>query len=227
MRELRISKSRLGGVKNLIWGLFILWTVFVSLALFWIILRKKHELFELAYLQAESAFKKDLVDRQWAAKHGGVYVPITEQTQPNLYLSHLEERDIETPSGRKLTLMNPAYMTRQINEIGAASYDLRGHITSLNPIRPENAPDTWETQALQAFDQGAMEVTSIEIIDEKKYMRLMRPLITEQSCLRCHQEQGYQLGELHGGLSVSVPIAPLRVIARGDTQSLLMCSLGR
>jgi len=37
-----------------------------------------------------------------------------------------------------------------------------GHITSLNPIRPGNAPDPWETQALKSFEKGAQQVNSVE-----------------------------------------------------------------
>ena len=87
------------------------------------------------------------------AGHGGVYVPATEETPRNPYLSHIYERDITTPSGRPLTLVNPAYMTRQVFTLGQIQYGLQGHITSLHPLRPQNAPDPWETQALQSFEQ--------------------------------------------------------------------------
>jgi diguanylate cyclase (GGDEF)-like protein len=38
----------------------------------------------------------------------------------------------------------------------------------------------------------------------------MRPFITEKSCLGCHAAQGYRLGDIRGGISLSVPMAPLR-----------------
>lgn len=214
------SKTRLRVLRNYFWALLVLWTVLVGLILFWNLLHQIHETFEVVYIQAQSALEKDIVYRQWTAMHGGVYVPLTEQTRPNPYLSHVEERDIETPSGRKLTLMNPAYMTRQVHEMGAASYGLRGHITSLDPIRPANAADLWETEALKAFEQGAMEASSVEKIDEGEYLRLMRPLITEQGCMKCHAEQGYKVGDLRGGISVSVPMAPIQAIARGHALTL-------
>jgi PAS domain S-box-containing protein len=40
-------------------------------------------------------------------------------------------------------------------------------------------------------------------------MRLMRPFRTEASCLKCHEEQGYREGDIRGGISVAVPIAPI------------------
>ncbi len=96
-------------------------------------------------------FEKDVIYRRWNADHGGVYVPVTQKTKPNPYLDDLE-RDIITPLGKKLTKVNPAYMTRQVHELALKSNGVRGHITSLNPIRPANAPDPWETQALKAFE---------------------------------------------------------------------------
>ena len=139
--------------------------------------------------------------------HGGTYAPVTETTKPNLYLKNLEERDIYTPSGRLLTLINPAYMTRQVYEIAEEDYPIKGHLTSLNPIRPENAPSPWEIEALESFKKGATEYRSLSGTGEEEYYRLMWPLFAEKSCLKCHAEQGYKEGDLKGGISVSVPLA--------------------
>ncbi len=216
------SKTRWNVLRNYLWTILILWTVFVGMVLFWSLYQHKFETIEAARVHARSAFEKDMVYRRWAAMHGGLYVPVTEWTPPNPHLVSIEERDITTPSGIRLTLMNPAYMTRQVHEIGAQQYGLRGHITSLNPIRPANVADAWETEALHAFEQGVTEVSSIEEIDNEDYMRLMSPMVAEQSCLKCHAEQGYKLGELRGGISVSVPMAPLQAIARGHMADLAL-----
>lgn len=165
---------------------------------------------EFARVEARAAFEKDLVYRRWAAGHGGIYVPVTKETPPNPYLANVPERDITAPDGRPLTLMNPAYMTRQVHELAREQYGIRGHITSLNPLRKENAPDPWETEALKAFAGGAKEASSISPIDGKPYMRLMRPMFVEDRCLKCHARQGYKTGEIRGGISTSVPMEPFR-----------------
>ncbi len=82
-----------------------------------------------------NSYNKELAFRSWAAIHGGVYVPVTAETPPNPYLAHLPERDITTPSGKQLTLMNGAYMTRQVQELSERQYGHKGHTTSLKPIR--------------------------------------------------------------------------------------------
>src|SRR4030042_5614527 len=190
----------------------VLWTVIIAASLIWSLIRTKEETLEGAYIQAHISYVKDILYRRWNARRGGVYVPVTEETQPNPYLSDVPERDLITPSGRYLTLINPAYMTRQVYELMKENYGVRGHITSLNQIRPENKPDTWETQALRAFESGKTEISSIEKIEGKEYFRLMHPFVTEENCLKCHAKQGYKEGAIRGGISVSIPMEPLRAI---------------
>jgi PAS domain S-box-containing protein len=151
------------------------------------------------------SFQKDLVYRKWAALHGGVYVPTSDHAHPNPYLANIPDRDVETTSGKKLTLINPAYMTRQVHELGMKEYGLIGHITSLNPLRPENAPDEWERKALLDFQNGSKDVWSVEQMGDRKYFRYMSPMLVESSCIKCHGHQGYKEGDLRGGISVSVP----------------------
>jgi len=162
-----------------------------------------------ALATARACIEKDLVFRRWAAGHGGVYVPVSDKTPPNPWLK-VPERDITTPSGRRLTLMNPAYMTRQIFEIGQSSANApQGHITSLKSIRPENAPDPWEARALAAFEAGLAEFGEFMVMDGKPVYRYMRPLNSEKTCLKCHAAQGYREGAVRGGISIAIPTAGL------------------
>lgn len=190
----------------LIWFLFF-WTIAILLSLIWNIIAIRNTALEISLGHARESFNKDLLVRRWNASHGSVYVPVTEKTKPNSYLS-ISERDILTPSGRQLTMVNPAYMTRQLYEMALESGDRIGHITSLNSIRPENRPDEWETEALRRFEDGKTEVYSIIEQNGKDYLRLMRPLQTEKACLICHAQQGYSEGMIRGGISVMVPVPP-------------------
>lgn len=196
-------------------GIILIWTLFIVSALVWNYTTEKEGTHEAARIQARAAFDKDVLYRRWNAEHGGVYAPVSQSTQPNPYLK-VPERDIETQAGTRLTKINPAFMTRQVHEIAMQTSGVKGHITSLNPIRPENAADEWETRALRAFNSGAEEISSVELINGEKYMRLMRPLVTEQGCLKCHTEQGYQLGDIRGGISVAVPLSPLVAIEKAS-----------
>lgn len=202
--------------------LVVAWTVIVVLGAA-VHLRQVHrDMLELVRIQAVDSFDKDLVHRRWAAGYGGVYVPVTEETPPNPHLAHVEGRDLVTTSGLELTLVNPAYITRMVHELGQEQYGHRGHITSLNPLRPENSPDLWEAGALRAFEDGETEVVEVAKIGGEEYMRLMRPMMTKERCLKCHAHQGYKVGEIRGGISVSVPMAPIWSIMKVQLGAVTM-----
>lgn len=110
-----------------------------------------------------SFFKEIETTRLWNAKHGGVYVPVTETTQPNPYLD-TPHRDVITLDGLHLTKINPSFMTRQISEIAEKNSNIRYHITSLNPIRPGNVADEWEKRALKQFQEGVKEI--VQLVDQ-------------------------------------------------------------
>lgn len=199
--------------KTFLWVLMLAWVTIILGSLVWDWKQTDHFILELAQKEAQSHFDKDLLFRRWISLHGGVYVPPTKETPPNPYLNFLPERDVATTAGMSLTLINPAYMTRQVYELAAEQQGVLGHITSLNPIRPENRPDEWERQALLAFEQGSKETTSLETLNGQFYFRFMRPLLTESSCLKCHGYQSYKLGDVRGGISVAVPFAPYQKVA--------------
>jgi len=193
---------------------FLLMAACWTLAIFalggWNYYQARQAALENARTAARHSFGKDLTFRRWAAAHGGVYVPTSKTTPPNPHLAHLAERDIQTPSGRRLTLVNPAYMIRQVHTLADRDFGVRGHLTSLMPLRPDNAPDSWETAALKRLEQGQAEEWSLERLDDGPYLRLMRPIVMEQGCLKCHGRQGFKVGAVRGGISVSVPWEPYR-----------------
>jgi signal transduction histidine kinase len=187
---------------TLAWSLVVI--VLIIIGLFYI----KEENMERARDEARSNFKKDQALRLWIASHGGIYVPRTQKTPGNKYLSNVSERDISTSSGRQLTLMNPAYAMRQIADMYYEKAGVKAHITGLKYFRPETAPDGWEKAALHSFNKGADEACEITDIDRQPFMRLMRPMFTEENCLKCHGHQGYKIGDVRGGVSVAVSMQP-------------------
>jgi len=198
------------------WGIIVLWSVIVGMLFLFSYKSIEKEFSALARLEAIASYNKDTVYRRWATMHGGVYVPITAETPSNPYLN-VPEHDISTPSGKRLTLVNPAYMTRQVHELGEKQYGLQGHITSLKPLNPGNVPDSWESEALKSFEIGNSEVVSIQTIKGEPYLRLIRPFITEEGCLKCHRHQGYKVGDVRGGISLAVPMGPYLSAAKRRT----------
>ena len=189
------------------WLLIVIWTIIIICLLALDFLQTGWVQREMAKTEARANFNKDQAFRFWSSKHGGVYVPINSRTPQNPFLSHVPERDITTESGKALTLMNPAYMLRQMLEEYENLFGVHGHITSLKHYRPETAPDEWERTALLAFERGDKEVLEFTEIEGTPYLRLMRPMIAKKSCLKCHVNQGYKVGDVRGGVSVSVPMS--------------------
>lgn len=207
------------------WGIVLVWSALSGILLVIGIGQARRQAFEQAKAEANGALDKDSAYRNWAAVHGGVYVPLTAGTLPSLYLTNIPERNISTPSGRRLTLVPPPQMTREVYEMAAAGYGQRGHITSLNPLRPENRPDAWEATALQSFNHGGTEYSGTVDMGGEPYFRLMRALITKKECLKCHAVQGYKEGDVRGGVSVSIPLSPYLSTMRGSV-SILAASYG-
>jgi two-component system sensor histidine kinase/response regulator len=174
---------------------------------------------------ARNMFRMVVLTRAWNAKHGGVYVPVNNDLQPNPYLDH-PRRDLVTTDGQRLTMVNPAFMTRLLSELAEQQQQAAFHITSLKPIRPANTPDEWESHALQAFEAGEKE--RIEVLPGAKgrQLRYMAPLIVAKPCLVCHEKQGYREGDIRGGISVSLPFQPVEAAMQPAQRQTTLAHLG-
>ena len=197
------------------------WSVMVVGSLTWGLHQQAHHVLESAMVAARTNVNKDISFRKWATSHGGVYVPPTEQTPPNPYLT-VPHRDVFTTTGTPLTLMNPAYMLREMQQNFGDDYGTTSRITSLKPLNPANAPDPWQAKALSRFAQGAKELKEVQYLEGQLSLRLMRPLIVESACLQCHAHQGYKLGDIRGGIDSSLPLAPFLERAKTGSTSLAL-----
>ena len=103
-------------LRTALWGIAVVWTVLLAAALVISLRLLDHGTIETANSLAMAAFEKDIHYCRWVAGLGGIYARQTETTPPNPYLD-VPERDITTPSGTSLTLINPAYMTRLVHEL--------------------------------------------------------------------------------------------------------------
>ncbi|MBU1564640.1 MAG: DUF3365 domain-containing protein [Proteobacteria bacterium] len=153
--------------------------------------------------QARMLYKQILLTRQWAADHNGLFVLEGKGVEANPYLELPEVRDSQ---GNTFFLRNPAMITRELSVY--AKKDGLGHfrVTSLKPVNPQNAPDDFEKAALNAFAEGADEIIDVDNTDLGRVVRFIAPLRVSDSCLGCHARHGYALGDIRGGLSITIPI---------------------
>jgi len=212
-RESLLKPARL--LKKYIWIIALSWTILLLILAAWDLIRIQEHAENMMRREARVHFKWMVIFREWNASHGGVYVPVTERTPPNPYLK-IEERDITTPSGKALTLMNPAYMTRMLYEQYEDQAGIIGHMTSLKLLNPDNAPDSWERASLVDFKRGVKERMEFTEIASEPYLRFMKPLFIKEICLKCHGAQGYKVGDVRGGISISIPVKSYLAYKSGE-----------
>jgi len=192
-------------VRFIVAGFFLLLTILFGLSLFNNLQQINKSYLDIAEVSANALFIEILSTRKWNASHGGVYVIENEKIKPNPYLKD-KMRDITTNKGLKLTKINPAFMTRMISSILLKEKGISFHITSLNPLNPNNKADPWEQKALKNFERGIKKMTLLTVTNPPIF-RYIEPLKTEKSCLNCHAIQGYKLGDIRGGISINLPFA--------------------
>ncbi len=114
----------------------------------------------------------------------------------------------------------PAVFGARVASRFAASTGIGLKQTSLTPRNPSNAPDAFETAALQEFADPAYprEKVISEVTTKSRALRLMFPLYATRRCLVCHGEpkgeqdktgyprEGLRLGQNAGAISVVIPL---------------------
>ena len=82
-------------------------------------------------------------------------------------------------------------------------------MTSDDPLRPANAPDGWERDALASFKHGASE--RIELLESSSggQFRYMAPLQVDRNAWAAMRFRGEQLGDVRGGISVNIDATSL------------------
>lgn len=190
------------------WIKLMAWTALVAIAALFYYNEHSKEVIELAKNTAKTALNKDLATREWIISHGGVYVPINNKTPSSPWLSHVPERDIHTPSQKALTLMNSSYVLRQMMEDYGTLYGEKTRISSLKPLNPGNKANLWEEKALRYLQANPTKTDFYELYqsNEGDYIRMMIPMLVEKSCLKCHTPSENKIGDIRGGISISVPL---------------------
>jgi len=167
--------------------------------------------------QAQTHFYDQVNTRKWNAQYNGVYVKPQKNQKPNPYLKN---NTLYVDKNLTLIKINPAWMTRQFSELSTIK-DFHFRITSLNPLNPNNRANNFEKRALKKFsDSKIREYYEVNIDNTFNYMGALE---TTQSCLACHQHQGYQLGDVRGGISINLDSSEYwKVSSSVKNQALIM-----
>lgn len=212
--------------KKFSWIALSIWTILVLFAAYFYNSTHSQEIIELAKNTAKTALNKDLASREWVISHGGVYVFADNKTPPSPWLSHVPERDIKLHSKNStLTLMNSSYVLRQMMENYGTLYGEKTRISSPKPLNPANKSDDWEEKALLHLKNNVGQANFYELHEDKTgpFIRMIIPMYVEKSCLKCHSPLENKIGDIRGGISISVP---LKAFIEMTQQSLINTFIG-
>ncbi len=185
---------------------------------------RQHDLiYGQAEQQARMLHRQVLLTRQWVADHHGVYVIQTKRDQPNPFL---DAPAIQDSTGQAYVKRNPAMVTRELSEYASRDGWCKFRVTSLKPINPANTPDAFERAGLKRIEEnGEKEIIAIENGPQGRTLRYIAPLKIEASCLGCHARHGYKLGDIRGGLSITIPIGWADEMITENTHSIILYAL--
>jgi len=147
--------------------------------------------------QAQTHFQSQSSTREWNDQYLGVYVRSQKILKPHPYLPF---NTLKTDEHEMLFRVNHASMARQLSEISNQK-SFKFHLTSLNPLNPENKAGKFEKKALEYIEKNNLKEYYEFNKDNFKYLGA---ILTEQKCLECHAHQGYNVGDVRGGLSVTL-----------------------
>ena len=214
IRRINVNGGVIVVVTNPRIGLFalvlaVLWTLLIGGMTLWSFNQEEQTTINLATAQAHLHYEKDMALLAWVANRGKVYVSVSDDFQPEPRLSHIDERDLTTPSGISLTLVNPLRMIRPVDKGSEYHEGLASRVISLTSQHQEYRPDEWESAALEQLEEGAEEVVEIVDIEGRPQLRLLHPILMRETCLACHHEEADKEGQVVGASSIILPMKRL------------------
>lgn len=181
-------------------------TLTAALLVSFFVLAQQQERLIMGQIEREARvlFKQVVITRAWIADHGGVFIEKLPGMKRSPYLA---DDEISDRGGKQYLLKTPAMITKELSRYAQEQGLYWFHITSLKLTNPENAPDDFERAAIASFERGdAQELFSVQKVDRKPFLRYIAPLYVEDGCMRCHQHQGYRIGDIRGAISITIPI---------------------
>ncbi len=210
------------------WKFFGLTTIFLVtvFAVLFLFLSQKQEalILEQVEKQAIILHRQIVLTRKWVSDHGYILVAGGAADHAG---SSSKGDPLEKISGEVYTRITPAALTRQLSDHASRNRLYSFNLTNFNGINPENIPDQFEARAISEFRSGrSTAVSQIETKQGRYLFRYAAPLIIEESCLKCHNDGRFKVGDIGGCISVLIPFDETRAAIRADNISLFLGMTG-
>jgi signal transduction histidine kinase len=190
-----------------------------ALLYFWVARQQRRMIMAQVEKQAVILHKQLTLTRQWVSNHN--YILVAGDLRDDA--SHfLESPTVSDQTGTVYTKITPAMLTRHLSEFARKESLYHFDLTNIDGLNPANQPDPFEADAIQRFRQGRTEgVSRVESHGDQALFRYAAPLYISQSCLACHQQQGVDVGDIGGCISVLIPFESTRAAIARNNLSLL------
>ncbi|MBW1980758.1 MAG: DUF3365 domain-containing protein [Deltaproteobacteria bacterium] len=190
----------------------------------WISVQHEQQSLDQIRTQARALARQIVLTRQWISDCGGVMVLRRSRGAQNT-VCYYDDR-LETSRGT-YQRFTPAMVTKKLSQYSQRQDMYQFHLASLNPLNPDNRPDDFEKRALEMFQrEGLTEVSAFKGQGQEQRFFYMVPLRMDDTCLECHQQQGFTRGAVGGGLSVILPIGKMRAAVGRDQLKLAVAGVG-
>jgi PAS domain S-box-containing protein len=104
--------------------------------------------------------------------------------------------------------------------------DIEYQVVSSRPRNPQNLADPWETRALADFSRPQDYLFERQDSQAAPLFRYIGPVFMQENCLPCHGYEDSKVGDLRGGISVTVDARPIYAEQAGHRQWILYTHLG-
>ncbi|MEJ2692602.1 MAG: ATP-binding protein [Candidatus Thiodiazotropha sp.] len=104
--------------------------------------------------------------------------------------------------------------------------DIEYRMVSSRPRNPENMADSWEKRALSGFSKPEDFRFERQDSEAKQMFRYIGPVFMQANCLPCHGYEHVKVGDLRGGISVTINARPIYAEQAGDRKWVLATHLG-
>jgi len=200
----------------------VIFTIGVITSLSWNIYKIDQQVYKSAEQSARISYKRDRALRHFLSKVGGVYLARSEYTDDGSFIGNFPNKEIfDLDSGIILTLYDPASLIKLMQQDDEQLAKIPVRIIGSKPLNPDNNPIASEQKILAFLADNTEFLESFEINDEQ-YLRLMKPLYTEQRCLKCHGQLGFKVGDMIGAVGVTVSMTPFLKQAEQSTLQLIL-----
>jgi signal transduction histidine kinase len=190
----------------------------------WMGLRSQSHTIAQIVNQARVLCRQVILTRQWISDCGGVMVAADSDGARGTHYFYDDHMDTERGRFQRFS---PSMVTKKMSDYSLRENMYQLRLASLTPMNPDNLPDDFEKAALSHFVHDRREeFYQLGMTAAAASFRYAVPLYVEDTCLKCHADQGFTKGSIGGTLSVRFPAKPIAASIRTDRYRLIGAGAG-